>query len=466
MARILLLNPPLLDLTDRDLGFRENLGHIGLAYIAAVLLKAGHEVRVIDAPKLGLGLGAVARQAEGFAPLLVGITAATSQILEADAAARAIKARLPEVPIVIGGYHASGAPQGTLSEFAAFDYLVEGEGELSILELAEALAAGGPPGPIPGVWSRQGAELLRGPARQRIADLDALPFPAFQLFPYQKFTGMYSMLPKRGVMSLAASRGCPFQCNFCFQSVGAEHVQRSPESVLAEIERDLKEFSTRELIFVDETFTLDRKRTIEILEGMLRQGYPRRLSWICQSRVDRVDRELLKLMKRAGCRVISFGVESGNQEILESIKKSITIDQARDAIRLAREEGIKTHANYIIGHPGEDQAAIRDTLKFAVQTDSDWASFAILVPFPGTEVERMAARGEGGLKLLTRDWSRYGKQVGNALEHDDISRAQLESLHRSAYRQFYLRPSKALNLLSVLNPRSVPIYIRHSLTSH
>ena len=465
MARILLLNPPLLDLTDQDLGFRENLGHIGLAYIAAVLLKAGHAVRVIDAPKLGLGVGAVARQAEGFAPLLVGITAATSQILGADAAARAIKARLPKIPIVIGGYHASGAPQGTLSEFAAFDYLVEGEGELSILELTEALAAGGQPGPIPGVWHRQGAEILRGPARQRIADLDALPFPAFQLFPYQKFTGMYSVFPKRGVMSLAASRGCPFQCNSCFQSVGAEHVQRSPGSVLAEIERDLKDFSTRELIFVDETFTLDRKRTTEILEGMLRQGYPSRLSWICQSRVDRVDRELLKLMKRAGCRVISFGVESGNQAVQESLKKSITLDQARDAIRLAREAGIKTHANYIIGHPGEDQAAIRDTLKFAVQTDSDWASFAILVPFPGTAVERMAARGEGGLKLLTRDWSRYGKQVGNALEHDDISRAQLESLQRSAYRRFYLRPSKTLNLLSVLNPRSVPIYLRHSLTS-
>ncbi len=466
MARILLLNPPLLDPTYRDLGFRGNLGHIGLAYIAAVLLRAGHDVRVIDAPKLGLGLGAVARQAEVFAPLLVGITALTSQILEADAAAQAIKARLPKVPIVIGGYHASGSPQGTLSEFAAFDYLVEGEGELSILELAEALAAGTRPGPIPGIWHRQGAEIIRGPARPRIADLDSLPFPAFQLFPYRRFTGMYSVLPKSGVLSLATSRGCPFRCNFCFKSVGAEHMQRSPENVLAEIERDLREFSIRELVFVDETFTLDQKRTTEILEGILRRGYEKRLSWVCQSRVDCVDRELLALMKRAGCRVISFGVETGNQRILDSIKKSITLNQAREALQLARAAGIKTHANYIIGHPGEDQAAILDTLKFAVQADSDWASFAILVPFPGTEVERMAARGEGGLKLLTRDWSRYGKQVGNALEHDDISRAQLESLHRSAYRQFYLRPSKALNLLSVLNPRSVPIYLRHSLTSH
>jgi len=170
-------------------------------------------------------------------------------------------------------------------------------------------------------------------------------------------------------------------------------------------------------------------------------------------------------MKRAGCRVISYGVESGSPEMLKRIKKGITLERVGNAIRWTREAGILTDTNYIIGHPWDTRETINDTIYFAVKSNAHMASFAILVPFPGTEIARMALKGEGGRKLLSTDYSTYGKQVGGAMELDDIPRQDLERFHRKAYMKFYLRPSRILNFMRVVDLRMMILIACHTLMS-
>jgi radical SAM superfamily enzyme YgiQ (UPF0313 family) len=238
--------------------------------------------------------------------------------------------------------------------------------------------------------------------------------------------------------------------------------KRSIESVMEEVEIDVERFGAELLFITDETFTLDRKRVVAFCEALLQRGFERKVRWFCETRVDAVDRELLQLLRKAGCYSLFYGVESGNQETLDRSNKRIDKAEAIAAVRWAREAGIFTHTNYIFGNPFETRDTIQETIQFAVDVDSDAAGFSIMVPYPGTEILRMAREGHGGLKLLSSDWADYGKVVGAALELESLPRRALERLQLEAYARFYLRPHKIVNLPRVGHLSAIPLVLANA----
>lgn len=465
MARVLFIHPPRLRRIGRDFAFKELLPHIGLAYVAASTRRAGHECAVIDAAATGESIRQIVLTAAQFNPDLIAFTANTYQIGEAARTASALKEALPRVPIALGGYHVTPLPEQTLREFPMFDAAVFGEAEASFLDLLNALPLENLASPLAaGLAFRSGSEIRVGPERPLDRGLDSLPFPAFDLMPLPLYDGMYR-IRRNPALSISTARGCPYRCIFCQNPGGTQYRYRSMESVMEEIDYDLRTYSIRQLVLTDETFTLNRKRTTRFCETMMERGFHRQVRWVCETRVDAVTRDLLQLLKDSGCEAISFGVEAGNQDVLDGIKKKTVKEEAIQAVRWCREVGIFTQTNFIIGHPYETQDTIKDTIQLALDLQGDSAGFSILVPFPGTEVARMAERGEGGLRLLTRDWAQFGKQIGAALELENVRRPALERLRLAAYLRFYLRPRQFPNAFRVAHMGAVPFFLSNVLVS-
>ena len=257
-------------------------------------------------------------------------------------------------------------------------------------------------------------------------------------------------LRKKLEFPLLSGRGCPYQCVFCQRVLGSKVRLRSVSNVVDEIEYDL-ELGAKSIFFVDETFTISKKRTIDLCNEILQRGLNDEISWWFQTRVDLVDREILSKVKEAGCRLVNFGVESANSEILKKIKKDVTIAQTKKAFKVAREVGLKTEMNLIFGLPYDTTDTITESINLMMQINPDYVTIGILVPFPGTEVSLMAKKGEGGLKLISTDWGTYGKQLGSALELDSINRSELNMYQSKAYSKFYFRPSRIRNLFELVS---------------
>jgi radical SAM superfamily enzyme YgiQ (UPF0313 family) len=197
---------------------------------------------------------------------------------------------------------------------------------------------------------------------------------------------------------------------------------------------------------------------------MVKAGLPKRIYWLCETRVDKVDLALLRHMKEAGCGHVSFGVESGSQEILDKNCKRTTVEQAYMAVKWAKEAGLPVDAYYILGLPYETPKTLRETRRFALRAKSDFANFFIMVPYPGTMAMKLAREGKANLKLLSENWSQYGIQIGGAVELKDISRNQLERFQLITYLMFYLRPGKWKSLVQIVSFKAMPIYLYHVIS--
>jgi radical SAM superfamily enzyme YgiQ (UPF0313 family) len=412
---------------------------LGLGYLAGYLRARGVKAGIVDAMFDRLSLEETVRRVVDAAPRLVGLTAMTHEIRRAAEVARAIRRRLPGARFVIGGPHCTALPERTLEEFEVFDFGVFGEGEETLLELWSALVRGegesaGVLERISGlVWRRDG-QAARNKARPWIRDLDALPQPAWDLYGPSE------------VYQIFASRGCPFQCIFCMRVLGDEVRFRSPRSVVDEFEAVVERYHPRQIDFSDETFTLRRGWTLEICDELIRRGLHRCVRWFANGRVNTVDEELLRRMREAGCVRIGFGIESGNEEILRAAHKGTTTAQVEKAVAACKRVGLEMEAFYILGFPGETRRTALDTIGLAARLNTTTAAFGIMVPYPGTRVAEMAERGEGGYRLLSRDWSAYDKHLGDALELATLSRRELERLQARAYLWFYLRNLRVADL--------------------
>jgi radical SAM superfamily enzyme YgiQ (UPF0313 family) len=365
---------------------------------------------------------------------IYGLTAMTHEIGSAGKLAEAIKAAHPDATVVVGGCHSIALPRDTLADFPGFDVAISGEGEVTGCQLVKALDEGRLLDGIEGLVFRRDGEIVVNPRREMNLNMNEFPMPAWDLFPH---TDIYPVM---------TARGCPFHCVFCMQVMGHQVRYRSPENVVDEIDVLINDFGAKEVWFYDETFTLNKDRVHRILDLMMDRGHHKKIRWLAQTRVNRCDEELFKKMAHAGCFEIDFGIESGNQEILHAIGKDFSLDEAREIIPMAKKAGIKVANLFILGHPNETHETLRDTIDFAAELNSDRVSFGIMVPYPGTEVARMAANGEGGYRLLSTDWADYNKYLGNALEFDTISRKELERLQVKAYLKFYLHNKRFLDL--------------------
>ena len=361
---------------------------LGLGYLAAVLEREGHTVSIHD---LGLDpkstLEDDVRRIAAETPDLIGITAMTNNY---QSAVELIEQLCETIacPIVMGGPHATLFPDQVLTQ-AQVDYVVLGEGEETLRELVQSLANQGARPALDSLQAIRGLafeiedRVIQTPPRPLIRDLDALPFPARHLFELDR----YPLFANNGerMVTLLSSRGCPFNCSYCFKGiVGRTYRQRSPGNVLAEIEHLVERYGYRHFYFVDDLFTLDQKRLTALAEGIIAAGLD--IRWQCLARVDRVNPELLKLMYRAGCREIHYGIESGVPEMLDRIGKQITLEGVRQAVAWTAAAGISAKGYFMLGLPGDTEETIERTIRFAAELELDQAMFSITTPFPGTRL--------------------------------------------------------------------------------
>jgi radical SAM superfamily enzyme YgiQ (UPF0313 family) len=432
--RIVLVHPPPRSEFDKHWA---RFPVLGLAYVAGGLLRAGHEVVLLDGKLDGLSVDDICERAYVADPDLVGITCMTVEYpIAAELAAR-IK-QLLDVPIVVGGAHINAVGKAALDECRAFDFACIGEGEHLLLELVEAVATSGPVEHILGLAYRQHGFVRYTGDRPYPRDYDELAFPAWQLFQ------LGDQVP------ILTHRGCPFQCNFCGHNSGFKPRYRSVANVLAEIDHVIAEHRPAIIRFEDETFGLHVRRTKELLAGIIERGHHRRVRFSAQTRVDRLDAELVRLVRDAGFETLELGVESGNPEILEATRKGITLDQVETAVKLARDAGLEVWCKFIVGHPNETAAHIRDTIDFIAKINPDRLSVSVMTPFPGTPIHAMAMRGEGGYRLLSRSWQDFDKYSAGALELESVSLGRLKFYQLWAYANLYLRNHRLRELAGMV----------------
>jgi len=428
LVRLALINP----FDDRSY-YRPAYPSVGLGYLSSFLKSNGFEVLALDAKFDGLNLEEVRRELLDFQPDILGFSAMTHEIANAASWAEELKCLFPRALILIGGVHATVAAKRTLDEFPVFDIAVVGEGEITLLEIARSAISSRCSDPgilkcIKGIAWRENGEVRVNPPRDLIFDLDSLPFPT-----YDHIKSEIRAYP------ILSSRGCPSKCIFCCRILGDRIRTRSPQNVVDEIRLAQNTRSSELIEICDDTFTLPPSRALEICDLLIREGLHKKIRWFALSRANGVDLELFRKMKEAGCVKVDFGVESGNEEILKRIRKGITISDARNAVRMAKEAGLKTGSYFILGHPAETVQTIQDTINLAVELNTAIISFGIMVPYPGTAIYDMAVNGEWGYRLISQNWEDYDKQIGNALEIEGLSRSELEKWQRRAYLAVYLR---------------------------
>ncbi|MDP2729851.1 MAG: radical SAM protein [Dehalococcoidales bacterium] len=432
MLKIALVNPPQFT--------RYPQPPMGLAQLAAVLEEKGYPVIIVDANALNL-------QPEAVVPLvgnadIIGLTAMTPTINSAMATARHLKKARPDLPVVLGGAHATLLPEKTLLAAPEIDLIVRGEGEETLIEMLEALESNQALSEIQGISHRQNGKVVSNPLRSKTVDLDSLPFLAYHLLPRRK----YKPHPPHGralpFAAIITSRGCPYQCSYCSKPIfGKKFRAQSPERVVEELTYYQDKLGIKEFAFYDDVFTLDKKRAFAIAERMMQKGLS--MHWTCETRVNLVDRELLCQLKRAGCYAIAYGIESGSQEILDTIDKNITLEQVEETINLNREVGLQTIGYFMIGSPGETPETIRQTIQFAKKLKLDFAQFAITTPFPGTKLHDLYLNGKKGDDIPWESFVYAGTGGGKApvFESSRLGRDEIQCWARQAYREFYLRPS-------------------------
>jgi radical SAM superfamily enzyme YgiQ (UPF0313 family) len=432
---------------------------LGTLYVASSLARAGHEVRFLDGAFLSHE--AILDALAAFEPHWVGLYATTFGWPRARRTAADVRARLPGAFVCAGGPYPIAAQDGCLRECAALDAVVTGEGERTSVEMLERLARGEGLRGVKGLAHRDGGEVVLEPPRPLDTSLDELPFPDRALLGdtsrYAPPPAMYRRAP---VAIVLTSRGCNRRCIFCFQldkerRSGVRY--RSVDNVLEEVERCLAQ-GFREIKFIDDTFAQDRQRALLFAREIKRRRLD--FTWFASACVNQVDPELLQAFREAGCWAILFGVESGVAKNLATLRKGISLQQARNAVRWAKEAGLHVQTTFMFGIPGETYAEALRTIDFACELGADVASFHAIVPFPGTWLHDHV----GELGTVSSELQDFTYQ-GAAFVPHTMTREQIRELRQRAYRRFYSRPAfLARRLLRLRSVRDLGIALRSART--
>ncbi|HUT53059.1 MAG TPA: radical SAM protein [bacterium] len=438
--KVLLVNPPAKRMVRSILpaeveAERGLFPPLGVLYLAASLRGlADVTVHVIDAQAEGLAADDVALRVIEHEYDVVGVTALTFTLVDAMDVALAVKAARPGTVVIAGGPHSHIFPEATLG-LGPFDAVCRGEGELSL----RSLIAGWPgtrDDPPPGIWWR-GGKKGEPDAAPVIEALDGLPFPARRLSRVELYHSVLSGL--RPITTMMSSRGCPFGCVFCDRPhLGKRFRPRSATNVVDEME-EAAGLGIKEIVFYDDTFTVDRERVRQIAELILTRGL--RVAWDVRARVSDLEADDYKLCRRAGMTRVHFGVESGDPELLKSLRKGITIGQAREAFKWAREAGLETLAYFMAGLPGETGETMQRTLELAIELSPDYAHFSVLIPFPGTPVYQTGLdRG-----IIRSDvWSEFAAaprpEFTPPVWEENLNKAEILAGLARMYRRFYRQP--------------------------
>jgi len=443
---IAFLNPPFRGTYNREVRFQavspQKALHppIMLGYATAVCKQAGHAVDLIDAPALEIGEGKTIQRIAKLKPEYVAMLTSTASVQSDAELAKKISKETGAKTIALG-VHATAVPEDTLKR--GFDIVAKGEYEYTIKEIADGLALE----KVKGISFKKGKRIIHNEGRALIKNLDALPFPAREFLPNEKY---YSALYKNPFTFILAGRGCPHQCIYCAGPQlmsGRGYRMRSPENVVAEL-RHLKEnFNLKSVLFNDDTLNVNKKYLLELCSLIVKEKI--NMPWIAYSRVDSVDSEIAKAMAKAGCFLVKVGFESGCDELLQSMKKGprATTEQARKAAKHFKQAGIQIHGTFVFGMPGETAQTIRKTIDFAKELDLDFVQFSVAQPYPGTEFYKYL-EDKGYLRF--KDWPDYLDCQGRItpiFEYPNLGMEEMQKWLKQAYRGYYLRPHYVLKAL-------------------
>lgn len=408
---------------------------MGLAYLAGALRAADIAVRIVDANALRLEDAETIARSGWHEASFIGLTATTPTIDACISLARGLRHNGYKGPIVLGGPHPSALPEQTLRSEPVLSAVALGEAERTVVELAQAIADGRPLTEVAGLVVRDGDQIIRTAERTDQPAVNDLAPPARDLLPLNA----YLSPDGSSTMTVIASRGCPAPCSYCAvpRHFGRHLRRRDPEQIADEIADLVQRYDTRWIDFIDDTFTWNRSWVLNLCEALRTRGLHKKIQWLCLTRVDRVDLELLQIMRAAGCRRIEMGIECASVDGLEALKKGIDEQQVIEAFRIARAAGMETLAFAMVNVPGETRADIKKTGKLLARAAPDFLQLTYCTPYPGTPLY-VEALGAG--RLRTNKFSDYRFLRKVVLDNGVLSVEEVKAAHRAVQRGFWLRP--------------------------
>ena len=449
--KILLLNPPFLKKFSRPQRSPAvtKSGTIyfpmWLAYAAGVLMENGFEVVLIDAPADGYSIDDTITKVRKFQPQFIIIDTSTPSIYNDVAVAGKLKEICPSSFITLVGTHVSALPEETLNIDKRIDAVARHEYDYTLLDLADTLTKNGSLSDVSGISLRDNGRITHNPQRPYIENLDELPFVSMVYKRFLKIENYFNPNALYPMVTITTSRGCPFKCTFCVYPqtlMGSPFRTRSVENVVDEMEYIAENFpQAKTIFFEDDTFTTIKKRCIEISNEILKRDI--RISWTANARAD-LDYETMKIMRKAGCRSLCVGFESGSQIILDTMKKNIKFEKMFEFMKNAKQARILIHGCFMVGFPNETRGTMKQTLELAKRLNPDTVQFYPMMVYPGTEAYNWYK--ERGL-LLTNDFSKWLTPKGlhnTVIRTEELSSEDLVKFCDDARRSFYLRPKYIL----------------------
>jgi anaerobic magnesium-protoporphyrin IX monomethyl ester cyclase len=443
----------------------ETIPGMGMLILAAVARQKGYRVHLIDAKEQGRALEDVSSEIAALKPDYLGLSATTISVTNAARIAARVKEMLPGVVTLVGGAHVSAIPERTMEAFPSLDYGICGEGEHSMFDLLARLEAGTSIDSVAGLAWRRDGKILANPRAPYIDDLDELPPPAWDLlpdFPHRFQPSLFSY-PKSPVASLITSRGCPFSCSFCDRSTSGKKGRLHSIGYIVELCRKLEGMGVRHILFVDDLFTIKRERVVALCNAFLENGF--RFTWSCTSHPNLLDLDTMKLMKKAGCWQIAYGIESGSPRVLNVVKHEVKIPRMRETLRLTRQAGIRSKGYVMLGHPTEALDSLAETLAFLKVVELDMCQITKFTPYPGTPAYP-TIRTHG---TFTENWEQMNA-MNFVFVPNGLTEEVLETYFDQCYRTFYSRHDVLRGLAGIMlrEPRflwrlvqNAALFLRH-----
>lgn len=425
-----------------------------LIYAAAVCEKDGFEVEFLDAPAKPMDYDEAFEivASRGGGTKLFVVDTSTPSIVSDTQFADALKKLYPDAFVMLVGTHPSALPEETLQNSELVDAVAMREFDYIVRDVAHALRDGGDPTSVAGLaWCNHQRNVTVNPAYPLITNLDEIPFAADFVKRHLSYKDYFFSAAAYPEIQMFTGRGCPARCTFCVypQTMhGHKYRLRTPENVVAEFQYIVDNFpDVKEVVIEDDTFTINKKRVVEICELLIERGLNKRLRWLCNARVN-LDYETMVKMKEAGCHLIIPGIESGSQEILNNIRKGTKIKQVERYIADARKAKLMVHACYMVGNRGETRETMQQTLDLALRLNTDTAQFYPLLPFPGTEAYNWA-KENGYIKGSYSDYVQEDGTINSLLELPNLSADEMVAFCDNARKRYYLRPRYIAHRLRV-----------------
>ena len=418
---------------------------LGVAYLAAYMRNRGYEVGIIDGYAIHYTKEEMIEKIKEHNPdfLMFGVITASLKITVEWM--EYIKSKL-NIKMILGGPHTLSYPKETLEMYNVVDYIVIGEAWETLPELMESLKSKKDLSKVKGIGykDREGKIIITAPRPRRTDYWKGIPHPARDLLPNERYSTLISK--RRPVSTMLTATGCPYKCTYC--STDKTAFYRDYKDVVDEMEECADKYGIKEIIFYDETFTINQPRAEKICNEIIRRGLNKRLTFSIRTRADCVNKELLQLIAKAGCVRVNYGIESANEEILHKMKRYMPREKIEQAVKWTQEAGMSPFGFFIIGFPGETEESVKETIEFAKSLDLDYVQINKLTPIAGTPLY------DDVIDEIGRDyWKDF--TVGKTTESDEIrvpgcklSSKELDEWLKKAYRSFYLRPSYVFKMIS------------------